>query len=137
MKKSYTLRAHHLLCIQGFQGYGYNEKFTVNLKKIVDEIFQSPSETNITLIEELDDACEACPHKGVLTCDRDSHSDQIVKSMDKNVLEKLELENTFSDPAESLLRLSQEKLQTVGDVIGVCDQCTWQPECLWYQSLES
>ena len=28
------IRAHHLLCMQGFQGYGYNKTFTENMTHI-------------------------------------------------------------------------------------------------------
>ena len=35
-----TLRGHHLLCIQGYQGYGYSEKFTDNMDNIIEDLIK-------------------------------------------------------------------------------------------------
>jgi len=32
------LRAHHLLCLQGYQGYGYDEKFKKNMNKVFHQL---------------------------------------------------------------------------------------------------
>ena len=54
------LRGHHLLCIQGFQGYGYSEEFLENMKKIHKKIISN--EENIQLVTGPDDICKSCPN---------------------------------------------------------------------------
>lgn len=44
------LRGHHLLCLQGYQGYGYDKKF----KKNMDNIFHQLNINNISNIHNID-----------------------------------------------------------------------------------
>ena len=37
-KKILSIRAHHFLCMQGFQGYGYSEDFIRNMAGIIEYI---------------------------------------------------------------------------------------------------
>ncbi|WP_263641218.1 hypothetical protein [Methanobrevibacter arboriphilus] len=34
-KKVIYLRGHHLLCLQGYQGYGYDDNFKKNIETII------------------------------------------------------------------------------------------------------
>jgi len=53
------LRAHHLLCLLGFRGFGYSIKFIENLEEIYKKVRQvSPL---IKIIAGEDDVCKACP----------------------------------------------------------------------------
>ena len=48
-KKVLNIRAHHFLCMQGFQGYGYSETFVMNMTKIIKAIKEN-TECHIKLI---------------------------------------------------------------------------------------
>ena len=53
------LRAHNLLCIQGFVGKGYSPEFVANMKRIVGGLL---GRTEVTVVEEPDGLCSACPN---------------------------------------------------------------------------
>ncbi|HII92208.1 MAG TPA: DUF1284 domain-containing protein, partial [Methanosarcina sp.] len=41
--KCLKIRAHHLCCIQGFQGYGYSPVFVANMRAVISDIKAFPS----------------------------------------------------------------------------------------------
>lgn len=55
------LRAHHLLCIERFQGKGYNSEFTESMAQLIQEL-QKNSMQMIELLNEGDMLCENCPN---------------------------------------------------------------------------
>ena len=56
------IRAHHLLCMQGFQGYGYSKDFALHMLKVMDHIMDNPL-CELDIITECDEICLHCPHK--------------------------------------------------------------------------
>lgn len=54
----YKLRPHHLICLQFYQGLGYDENFVKNINKIAQnwEIFP------VLVVEGPDDICISCPN---------------------------------------------------------------------------
>jgi hypothetical protein len=42
MSAPINIRVHHLLCMQGFQGYGYNDDFATHLKNIIERFRKNP-----------------------------------------------------------------------------------------------
>ena len=125
-----NLRGHHLLCIQGYQGYGYSEKFTDNMDNII-EVLTKPF-TKILLCDSFDDICKKCPN---LTEDKICKSiacnNQII-TMDKNVLMKI----NYSDEeilAEELFKKVNESFKSKEDIDIVCNNCSWLNKCLFYQ----
>jgi len=120
-----TIRAHHLLCMRGFQGYGYSEDFTENLKRIINEIMADPS-VSLMIVDSADDICMACPFLDGLRCLRDEEK---IRSMDRRVLELLKLESgcmvAFHDIEDALLALINS-----GRVMEICGGCSWMDVCL-------
>jgi len=55
------LRAHHLLCLQGFRGLGYSPAFVENMAAVHRQLF-SEQETLVLLTNGADVICAACPH---------------------------------------------------------------------------
>ncbi len=58
---SLNIRPHHLLCILGFRGLGYSEKFVSNMEEVAKKL-RSDFTSFITLVLECDAICAACPH---------------------------------------------------------------------------
>ena len=132
---TFTIRAHHLLCLQGFQGYGYNEDFVANMKDVIQAILSTPDTTQLKLVSGQDDFCTACPHHGGTVCKKDATADARMKSMDNATLEKLNLTEDVIHSAQDLIALSNKVLKTTHDVKAICGLCEWREKCLWHNRL--
>jgi uncharacterized protein len=124
------IRAHHLLCMQGFQGYGYNEEFSKNMAKIID-ILNSDDKQKIEIITESDVICSSCPHLLEEKCLKSPISDTEIREMDTKVLNKLGLKNGTIIEASEIFRLINNKLNAI-DVHSICGNCRWKDKCLWF-----
>lgn len=87
-----SLRGHHLLCVHGFQGMGYSPRFVKRMNEIVEDIRNEELDFPIRAIVDLDDACSVCPHNGESFCATSVGADKHVKSMDRKVIDHLQLE---------------------------------------------
>jgi hypothetical protein len=128
--KCIKIRAHHLCCIQGFQGYGYSSAFITNMKTIISDIKASPSKP-IMLVSECDAICSSCPSKRECSTQKSVHSHRI-KNMDLAVLEKLNIAEGTVIEANEAFRLLNSKLNTASDIDEVCETCKWKRKCLWF-----
>ncbi|ADI74364.1 protein of unknown function DUF1284 [Methanohalobium evestigatum Z-7303] len=124
------LRAHHLLCIQGFQGYGYSQDFIKNMKYIINCLNSHGS--LIDIITDCDVICSFCPYNKNGICKLNSASD--LKKMDELVIDKLGLEEHMVISPEYAFSLVNKKLQKTLDADEVCGGCIWKEKCLWYLS---
>lgn len=127
------LRAHHLLCLQGFQGYGYNQEYIQNLKAIFHR-FDTEPDLTIVVITECDDVCAKCPFNKDGVCSKEPDSAWKVKDMDLRVLKKIRLKEGQKGTADELIDLVNEKLKDINDVQPICGDCEWKKDCLWYIS---
>lgn len=128
------IRAHHLLCLQGYQGYGYSESFKANLEKII-KLIHTTSDLVIEVVTENDLICEHCPYTDKTGCQKDENSSLKIKSMDLKVLEKLGLQEGVMDKSQNLINLINTKLKTYFDIEEICGNCQWKEKCLWFQKL--
>jgi hypothetical protein len=123
------IRAHHLLCMQGFQGLGYNEEFTKNMAWITDKILNEPFFL-LEIITEADSICQHCPHLVQDKCDQEHPSGKI-KSMDIQVLKNLKIKpGTLISSQEALSRTRNIPPAMVKKI---CGNCLWREDCLYYQ----
>lgn len=130
-----AIRAHHFLCMQGFQGYGYNKAFTDNFKEIIEHIKKEP-EILIKIINECDIICSACPHNKNGICEKNENSGREIQNMDLKVLKKLGLESGTIMKAKDVFSLIDEKIKTAADARDICGKCAWQNKCLWHMNRE-
>jgi uncharacterized protein len=128
--KCINIRAHHLCCIQGFQGYGYSPAFVTNMRTVISDIKASPSRP-IKLVSECDTICASCPSKRECSTQKSVHSHRI-KNMDLVVMEKLNIEEGTVMEANEAFRLINLKLNTSSEIEDVCEICKWKLKCLWY-----
>ncbi len=115
--------------MQGFQGLGYNEKFTANMAQIIEEI-RKPS-SFIQIIVGVDSICENCPHKtshGI--CNKESELNNI-SEMDSKILEKLDIKEGSIVSSSLIPSLAMNlSRQTVNKI---CGNCSWSHHCLYFQ----
>ncbi|HHT19402.1 MAG: DUF1284 domain-containing protein [Euryarchaeota archaeon] len=128
--KPLRIRAHHLLCIQGFQGFGYSKEFTDNMAKITEQILKNPF-SFIKIVNGADLICECCPHNNKGICNAESSSPNSVMFLDSLVLQNLKIEEG-SIVSASQISLITKNLdgQTVNEI---CGNCSWRSKCLFFQ----
>ncbi len=124
------IRAHHILCMQGFQGLGYSKEFTRNMTLITEKIQKNPS-FFIKIIIEADSICKHCPHLLDGVCNLEMDSLKLISSMDSLVLKNLNME------AGSVISSAQLKTLagslTPKKVEEICGDCSWREDCLYFQ----
>lgn len=124
------LRGHHLLCLKGFQGYGYNKDFIKNMIKI--NALRKDENTNIRLVDSSDDICKACPNLKNNICENKVQNERIIK-MDKEVLSKIDSKKEYN--AKELFEQINSIFNSKKSVEKICFRCVWHEKCLFYQKL--
>ena len=124
------LRGHHLLCLQGFQGYGYSEDFISNMTCINE--LRKDEDCVITLTDKTDDICTFCPNLNDDICEN-KKQDEMIERMDREVLQKLDSKKEYN--AIELFEDASEKFNTIKSVENICLGCKWREECLFYKKL--
>lgn len=124
------IRAHHLLCMQGFQGYGYSEDFSKNMAEVLKKLKSSP-EQKIQIVDECDVICSCCPHNKKETC-KNVFSNWKIKRMDRTVLKKLGLDAGTCISVSNAIYLVNKKFNARSNIQDICGGCKWNEKCLWY-----
>ncbi|MBE0428438.1 MAG: DUF1284 domain-containing protein [Thermoleophilia bacterium] len=114
------LRAHHLLCIQGFRGQGYSPQFVANLARLTHRL-RTGSELSVRIVAGADDICFACPHLRTGSC---NCPDQDVCSLDAEVMKKLDIDVGDTGTWASLLQVIGKKISP-DDMNELCAGCRW------------
>ena len=125
------LRGHHLLCLQGFQGYGYNKEFILNMASIND--LRKSKDCTIILTNTSDDICSSCPNLKNNKC-KNEKQNKIIEKMDDEVLSQLEYKNKYNAP--ELFNEVSLKFETLKSVENICKNCKWEEKCLFYKKLK-
>lgn len=126
------LRGHHLLCLKGFQGYGYDESFTKNMTDVNEK--RKLSDTIISLTNAPDDICRSCPNLKNDIC-KDKVHNEIIVSMDNEVLKKLDISKEHN--SRELFEKIDEIFNTSESVSKICFKCMWHEKCLFYKKLSN
>jgi len=83
------IRGHHLLCMLGFMGLGYDEKFILNMVKIIKQL-NNEQDMLIKVVDSVDKICCACPNNVNGECTEEEYPGS-VKGKDRAVLEVLDI----------------------------------------------
>lgn len=126
-----TLRGHHLLCLQGFQGYGYDNNFIKNMTYIND--LRKNEDTIISVINNPDDICKHCPNLQNGICQTEKQNQEII-NMDNEVLSKIDTTKKYE--SRKLFNEIANTFHTKESVKYICATCNWHEECLFYKDLE-
>jgi uncharacterized protein len=129
------IRAHHLLCMQGYQGYGYSKDFENNLQEIIKCINSNP-DSLIEVIAENDLICSCCPNLYKSECQMDESSNSRIHNMDLKILKVLGLKSGDKGEASYFINLVNSKFKKRLQLNSICGDCQWKEKCLWYVSIE-
>ncbi len=124
------IRAHHLLCIQGFQGFGYSKDFELHLESFVVFLNLNPS-FKIQILAETDEICSHCPYEIQGACEKVYGSLDETLKVDYLVIGKLDLNLKQFYSVEYVTKLVNNRLDW-DDVIEICFNCSWKDKCLFY-----
>lgn len=127
------IRAHHLLCMQGYQGYGYSSDFEKNMGYIIVYLESRPQHL-LKVVKEADAICQYCPHLKDGQCNKSVHSGPLMEEMDLLVMERLDIESGEEIRAQNIFSRVNEVFKTQKDLEGICGDCYWRDKCLWLLS---
>jgi len=118
------LRAHHLLCILGFRGLGYDEKFIKKMESVIQRIKEHP-DLRIEIIKECDDICAACPFNIDGLCENEAVGDEErARERDKQIARRLDLKTGDILTVKEVMDLLKKKIKP-GDLSVICKDCPW------------
>jgi hypothetical protein len=120
------IRGHSLLCLQGFQGEGYNQEFVANMARI-HELLKQHADTPVQVTAEPDQICAACPNLSSSGCSlRRPGFEEEITAQDRKVIQLMGLR-----PGQTLTW--HEVLDRIGHNIrgemlpDICGSCLWLP----------
>jgi hypothetical protein len=120
------IRAHTLLCLQGFRGEGYNPAFVENMAAVGRSLAAHP-EAVVEVLASPDALCAACPHHRTDGCTLNGvDSERDMRQQDGVVLTKLGLKTgdrvTWREILERIRRAVSGD-----DLPSICGNCRWLP----------
>jgi hypothetical protein len=131
-KKIIEIRAHHILCTQGFQGYGYDGQFTENLSWICSKI-KSGNIRKVRIINKSDIICKYCPYcKNEVCVKRKNGRRNDISKVDLNIMKILNLKRGEVKSLNLLIKLTNENPEIIKKLKKICSECEWVEKCLWY-----
>ena len=131
--KIIKLRAHHLMCIEGFRGHGYDAEFVSNMKRIISELKNNP---RLIILDSCDDLCSKCPNMKNKICVNSKGGDEEVKRMDSLILSKLSIKASSEFFYNDLRKKILDNFKTKKELDGICSNCSWNRICAWYKTRE-
>ena len=118
------LRFHHLLCILGFRGLGYDKRFIQGMEGVIRKIKKNP-DLEIRLIEGCDDICRACPFNIDGHCENEVvGGEERVRGRDRQVAERLDLKAKDVLIIKEILDSVKKKVKP-SDLPVICKDCPW------------
>jgi len=136
MPKIPRLRPHHLGCVAGFTGHGYDTAFTTRLAAIARRLEADPA-GEILVVSGGDDVCLPCPHRDGSRCVRDPGAQERVLEHDRVFLLALGLKvGDRTSLAEIRDRLRQDP-EARAQVLAACSSCSWTRVCRFFRDLRT
>ena len=117
------LRPHHALCTQFFVGKGYSEQFVNHMFRVLAELNREGA--IVTLTEECDEICAACPNNRSGSCETALK----VAAIDHRVMEALNLKPGDTLHWKDLCALARRDIIEPGRLLEICADCEWIGIC--------
>jgi uncharacterized protein len=122
------IRAHHLLCMQGFQGYGYSSDFVANMRQIISFLKLNPYHY-LEIVVNTDELCSQCPYNVVGRCEKGSHDE--INNIDRLVIENADLNLKHIYTVNEAFKTINENLN-YHHIVSICSECKWKNKCLFF-----
>ena len=120
-----SIRAHALLCLQGFRGKGYSPAFVKHMGDVAAILKRKPDQI-VRVLASRDTFCNVCPHDADgCTLGGEGHEAHI-RAQDADVLQRLGLEAGAELPWSTLVRRLAIHVQGI-DLRTICTTCPWLP----------
>lgn len=118
-----ALRAHNLLCLLGFRGRGYDDRFVEAMTAVHARLRDGPS-TPVRVLAQPDDLCSACPHlRGGCTLGGPEHEAHM-RAQDLEVARRLGLRPGDVLPWRDVLERVAGRVRGA-DLPPICTTCPW------------
>ena len=118
------IRAHTLLCLQGFRGEGYSAGFVENMAAIHQRLTEDPFQW-VEIIAMPDAMCVACPHLAPSGCSLHGEgSESTMQAQDRAVLARLGLQEGDHLTWTDILNRIGTSL-TGASLTDICGPCQW------------
>jgi len=130
------IRAHHLLCLLGFRGEGYNPEFIKKMKEIKERLEKEPNSI-IEVVNECDEICALCPYQVNNLCQKGKLSQKRTKEMDEKVLNYLDLQAMDTITSGKVFSLIKKRIGNFSIIVKICGQCGWREVCNYYLKLRN
>ena len=122
--KKVTLRPHHGMCFEFYEGKGYSEDFTDHMGSIIRELENNPNQI-VTVKAKTDIVCSHCPSNRNGCCE----SQGKVTKYDKAVLQLCKIKEGETMTYSDFRKKVKEKILNKGLRNQVCGDCHWNYIC--------
>jgi hypothetical protein len=118
------IRAHTLLCLQGFRGRGYSDAFVAEMRAVHTALAADP-DTPVRVLTSPDRLCAACPNLRTGGCHLgDGPHEAHMRAQDEDVLRRLWLTPGDVVPWGRVLERIARSVKGE-DLPGICTTCPW------------
>ena len=115
------LRPHHINCIFFFEGKGYDERFTKNMKNVINRIISNKSYIKFT--KHCDCLCSKCPNRINNVCNTENHIKMLDELTIKNYNVDFDKIYSFNDLFNEFYKnFDKDKF------LNICNSCEWYKE---------
>jgi hypothetical protein len=137
------IRAHTLLCLQGYKGLGYSPEFADRMDKITGQLKRNPNH-EVQVICSPDIFCEVCPNLVDQQCvagksdvpELLAGGEDNSTIMDRKVLGKLCLSENEIRAWSDILKIIGQNISS-RDMDDICGDCRWREFKYCAQALDS
>ncbi|MBE3593334.1 MAG: DUF1284 domain-containing protein [Thermoanaerobacter sp.] len=116
------IRGHHFLCVLGFRGLGYDEKFVKNMDEIIRKL-NNEQDMLIKVVDNVDNICSMCPNNVNGECTEEEYPGS-VKGKDRAVLKILGIEVGEAVWYKDVVDKIKENM-TEEKMMNICKDCEW------------
>lgn len=120
----YSIRPHHLLCLQFFEGKGYSDDFVRQMSEIDRTLNKENPQINI--VEGVDDICKKCPNNENGQCSMEVS----VRENDMRTLDAVRNDLKEGQTWEEITRIVYKNIINRNMLKQVCKTCRWSDICL-------
>lgn len=115
------IRAHNLLCIQGFVGKGYSPEFVANMTRVVESLPGS----DVTVLDTPDVLCDACPNLAASGCTLHGEgTEQGIVHQDRDVMTRLGMRTGETYAWSEIMTRIRDRI-VPDDLDEICGTCPW------------